>query len=333
MDLFYLSAGSSRWGTGHLLRSIELIDVLKKNGLHVSTVALVPDKTEMQQMSAFIKIYDRHVYSLSEIGTVNADGIVVDVHTDFQPEVLPWLKKQGLNVVAVDWYYDNGGVITARANLRGGPQALKYALIRKEFHDALRNRSCQGPKYDAVVVMGGGDRREYLYKIFQFFSEEPRFLKKNIVIVLGPMVKGKITELAGSSFGAISIARNPADIADIMAGAAVGITNGGTSLMEFTMLGIPTIIFTQTEEEDNFIQPFLESGCSVSGANEHGEFARQITELLENEILRKIRAEKARKLIDGHGAKRITDLIFKTFLQKESNIRGGYNESQDYKKN
>lgn len=312
-SLFYLSAGSSRWGTGHLRRSLEVIETLRSRGVNLHTVALVPESAEMQKLYVFVKDYDRRVQSLEEIGRIDADGIVVDVNTDFQPELFPWLQKQKFSVVGLDWYHETGGVVVASANLRGGESALKYAIIRKEFHHAFQNHSGQRPEYDVVVMMGGGDSRGHLHKIFGFFTVDDRFSDRSIAIVLGPMVEGKLSEFIDRPIGKVAVLKNPDNIADVMANTLIGITNGGTSLMEFTMLGVPTLIFPQSEEEDNFVQPFLESSCSVLGANEYGEFARQITELLENEILRKTMAEKAKKLIDGHGARRITDIILKTF--------------------
>lgn len=313
--LFYLSAGSSKWGTGHLRRSVELIGILRGRGLNVDAVALVPDEYEMEKLFSFINTYDRRVKFLHEIGEINADGIVVDVHTDFQPELFPWLIKQALPVFGLDWYHETGGIVVKSANLRGGADALKYSIVRKEFHDAYKSRIGFDPEYDAVVMVGGCDNRGYLNKIYSFFSEDKRFSDRKIFIVLGPMVDDKLADIAGNNSGRISVARNPDNLAFIMAKSAVGITNGGTSLMEFTMLGIPTLIFPQSAQEEDFIAPFLECGCSIKGSLEPEEFASQIIQLWEDNALRRIKSWKAKKLIDGFGAERIADMIFGTFLK------------------
>lgn len=316
--LFYLSAGSGRWGTGHLRRSVELINALQGKGLNVDAVALVPDNDEMQKLSSFVSTYNRCVQSLNEIGEVDADRIVVDVHTDFQPALFPWIENQKHSVVALDWYYDTGKNIITRANLRGGADALKYAIIRKEFQDAYKKHSGlnSGPEYDAVVMMGGGDIRKHLDRILNTFAKDRGFSDKNIVIILGPMVDGKLDRLPGQSVGTITILRTPDNIADVMANASVGITNGGTSLMEFTMLGVPTIIFPQSREEENFVRPFLESRCSVLGSSEQEKFKEQITGLWKDKRLRKTMSENARQLIDGNGTERIAEIILNTFFYK-----------------
>ena len=200
------------------------------------------------------------------------------------------------------------------ANLKGGVSGLKYSIIREEFHRAYLNRLGKSPEYDAVVVMGGGDSRGYLTKIHRLFNENSFFLSRKIIMVLGPLVEGKLTEFDGQSIGNVTVLKNPNNVADIMAGAKVGITNGGTSLMEFTMLGVPTLIFPQSEREENFIAPFLEKGCGVLGLLEPDNFARQVFEICENDSLRKSMSKRAKTLVDGKGAYRIADLILGTFF-------------------
>ena len=313
-NLLYLSAGSNKWGTGHLWRSLELISVFREEGLHINAVAIVPDRSEMQKLSSITGAYDKCIQSIKELGSVEELGIVVDVHTDLQPELLHWLKGQGKSVFALDWYYDFGGIVVETANLRGGAEELKYAIIRKEFHDVLLKRNESRPKYDAVAVIGGGDHRRYLQRIYRFFSEDKLFARKNIAIVLGQMVE---EELGEPSSETISVLKSPGNIARIMADASVGITNGGTTLMEFTMLGVPAIIFPQSEQEDNFVCTFLEQGSAVMGSSDPEEFAGQITKIWDSELLHKTMAGKARALIDGHGAERITDLVLNTLFKEE----------------
>lgn len=313
--ILYISAGSRKWGAGHVRRSAELIHVLRQKGLNIDAVALVPDAGEMIKLSGFTNEYDKRVQSLAEIGSINADGIVIDVHTDFQPELFLWLAKQRLSAVALDWYYQSGEFVVDTANLRGGREALKNAIIRREFHDARMKRSASGNTYDAVGVIGGGDKRKHIDRILDIFAEDKRFVGKKIVTVLGPLAESNFTENPVLSSGAITILRNPENIAEIMAGALVGITNGGTSLMEFTMLGVPTIIFPQSQEEDNFIGPFLEYGCAILGSLDKEKFIEQITELWRNKLALRTMSRKAKELIDGQGTERIAALVLKTFYQ------------------
>lgn len=314
--LLFLSAGSSKWGAGHLRRSACLLNVLRDKGVPLSAVAVVPDSVEMRNLHSFVDVYDSCVMSLNDIGPIDVEGIVVDLPVALQMEFLPWLKKQGLSIFAIDWYCNGDGIITEKANLRGGRKALKYAIIREEFQNAYLNHLGQTPSYDIVIVVGSGDIRGHLPKIYKLFSECSYFSDKQIVIILGPIVEDCFANLPVKTAATITILRTPRNIADIMANAKIGITNGGTSLMEFTMLGVPTIIFPQTPEEDNFIKTFLENGCGIYGSLDPKIFNSQVTEMLEDDELRQIRSKKAKRLIDGKGAVRISKLILKAFLDQ-----------------
>jgi len=307
--IFYLSGGASQWGVGHLMRSIELVSVLRNRGLDVYSVALIPNNMDTKKLKRVASLYDCCIENLDDIPMAEVNGIVIDMHTETQPAILGWLETRKTPAFALDWYHDFGEADLAVANLRGGASSLKYSIIRSEFQDAYEKRFEFTYRPDAVVVVGGRDPRGHLRRIARIIGEDNRFSNKEIVIVLGPLVEEGYEKRMVPFGEHVTVLRNPGNIAKIMAGAVVGVTNGGTSLMEFTMLGVPAIILPQSKEEDAFIHPFLEQGCGVLGSSKDQEFAGQLCELWENETLRQKRSEMARGLIDGLGAHRIADLI------------------------
>lgn len=293
-----------------------MIGALRQKGVTIDAVALVPDKDEMEKLSAFTQEYVRSVRSLNEVGTIKADGIVVDANTDLQPALFAWLEKQGLPVFALDWYYKTGKSVVAMINLRGSVEALRYAIIRREFHKARQMRSATALAYDAVAVIGGGDNRGFLKKLFDYFSNKERFAGKRIVIVLGPLANTSFQNDAGESGGIVTFLRTPHNIAEIMANASVGISNGGTSLMEFTMLGVPTIIFPQSKQEDDFIMPFLEQGTAILGSVDKETFCKSIEDLWADTYRLSSMSNKSRTLIDGRGLERVSAAILDRFYPR-----------------
>jgi len=311
--LLFLSAGSRQHGVGHLRRSLELADVCRERGMQVTTAALIRDRETRGCLSDIIAGYDLCVQSLNDLYADKASGVLVDVHTDLQQEVFIWLQKKGKPVFALDWYHDTSDVIVEIANLRGGTDQLKYAIIRQEFVKARRDKGILGQTYDAAVVMGGADNRKHLSRVCRCFWGTQFFAGRKIIVVLGQMVDEKAIQPVEPSTVQITIVKTPNNVAEIMANASVGITNGGTALMEFSMLGIPAIIFPQSKQEDEFSQVFLERGAAVLGSTRSEEFVKQITGMWHNQISRKNMAERASELIDGRGASRIADRLFKTF--------------------
>jgi len=274
----------------------------------VYSVALIPNDSAATKLSSFLGSYTICLSSLSDIVINGVHGIIVDVDLDLQPELIIWLREGNLKTFALDWYVDDGSAIKEKINLRDSISALKYCIIREEFHKASEKYAGSPPQNDVVVVIGGGDLRGYLPLILKYFTEEDFFLNKKIVIVLGPMVNDSELSLSKEQNN-ISFLKNPGNIAEIMASTHIGISNGGTSLMEFTMLGVPTIIFPQSEREETFISPFLERRCGILGSIERHEFIKQFNQLWEDITLRKSMSETGRKLIDGLGAIRIAEAI------------------------
>lgn len=312
-DLIYIAAGSKSQGTGHLRRSSQIIRLLRSKGLPLRSVSLIGDKADRERLVPFLGDYDECAGLPDEIQPGDERCAVVDVHDDIQPEILPWLHQHSIRTLALDWYTDPGQCIAVRINLRGGSSALKYCIIRDEFIKAKKRYYGHRPKFDAAVVMGGGDRRLHIPALLAHFSREAYFADKTMAVVLGPMVHN--TEMTTPSRDSnILFYEAPRNVSDIMARSAVGISNGGSALMEFTMLGIPTIIFPQTEKEDAFIETFLKAGCSILGSLDPNEFARQFRKFRENDMLRREMSEKAVNLVDGSGADRVADEI-KKFLR------------------
>jgi spore coat polysaccharide biosynthesis predicted glycosyltransferase SpsG len=306
--IVYIAAGSRKWGAGHVRRSSQVINTLKKNGINLCAVAFVPDDADALMLGMFLHPYDIMVSSLNEIKTDGASAIVVDVDDDLQPEMLTWLKQTDLRVFALDLYINDNGLVKDKINLREGVSAFKYCIIREEFHQAKEKYAGVTPSYDAVVVVGGGDFRGHIATLLKSFKEDEYFLNKKIAVVMGPMVDDSLFNNKSFSENLI-ILKSPDNIAEIMANTYVGISNGGSSLMEFTMLGRPTVVFPQTAKEDAFINPFLENGSSIAGSLDRNTFKLQLKELWENHTLRMQMSEKARQLIDGFGAARIADKI------------------------
>lgn len=311
--LLYIAAGSEKWGIGHLKRSAELVEVLRERGVILHSVALLPHIDKPFKLRAeVIDDFDECVSSLDGLNDNECQGIIVDVHTDLQPSMNDWLEGHGHPVCAIDWYHEMSGCIRAVANLRGGADALRYAIVRREFRECRRHDLQPEYVYDAVVVVGGGDRRGCLSAICENLNDIA-FVDKKIVVVVGPSVDESTRQLLYLACPHITVLQGPDDIAKIMANAMVGLTNGGTSLMEFTMLGVPTLIFPQSEQEDNFIKPFVDAGCGKAGILEQKGFVDQLVGLWENADLRKDMSLSGRSMIDGQGVDRIADMVCDVF--------------------
>ncbi len=281
--------------------------------MKVKAVALIPDEIGLSFFDDWFSIFSEKISNLAEIDINSYDGVILDVHTDVQAEILLWLRNKGKTAIALDWYFDLGNSIKQVINLRGGKEALRHVIIRREFIHQIRDVGKKQGLLDAVLVMGGSDLRGSFYRLVKIITKDKRFLDRKITCIVSREIRNKFKCFLEKGFRNISIESNPRDLAGIMSKAKIGITNGGTTLMEFTFLGIPTIIFPQSEQEDTFIKTFIDEGCSLLGEEEQDDFVEQIDALWKDSARIKEMSENASGLIDGKGIDRIVNRILEIF--------------------
>ncbi len=304
-----VAAGSPDWGLGHLKRSTEIIRLLKAKGHAVDAVALIPSDADQKALKLSLASYDRVIHAWDELKDFSVQGYVADLPMGLQKEFLAFAKANIKSpVAALEWYESKDQVIVDSIDLRGGGDALKFAIVRREILDQAARKSAE-KSYNAIVMLGGRDHRGYRRKISDVFRHDQRLSGRTMAVILGPM--DDELSAAEQNIPGVDVYKNPANLPELMAGARVGLSNAGTSLMEFCALGIPTIVFSQTDEEEKFSRIFFMHGCSVQGSLDPQRFFSQLNELWSDRDLYHRRSGQARELIDGQGAQRTADRIEK----------------------
>lgn len=301
--ILVLASGSYQWGSGHLRRSLEISYLLAKQDFKISSGALTTNLNQ-KGLESILSQYDCCFSSVEEIQIQDVDAIVVDVHEDMQPKVYNWVKSLNKPVIALDWYFGGDDCISAKINLRGDISNLKYAIIRREFRQDNKRISKQDKEFDLFMSLGSRDDCGALRTLFEFLNNI-EFSDKKIVIV--PAVMGE--EFSALSQENIQIIREPVSVSELMGKSKVGISNGGTTLMELMSLGIPTIVFPQSKQEEVFTQRVFDYGCSVKGVLDRSVFSKQCNMLWSDKELYDQMSIKAEQLVDGRGSQRILQII------------------------
>jgi hypothetical protein len=297
-------------GIRALKRSAEIIRLLRENSRDVASYVFVQEKNGRDQVDWLSMPFDHVIDSWREIGSFPSRGCVVDLPTCLQASFLGFARfSVRCPVVALEWCQEKENIIVDSINLRGGKEGLRFAVIRKEILSQIKERSSINKFYDCVVMLGGGDCRKHGEEILNLFCTDPRFSRRKIAFISGPFARVGLPFDGDSQ--RVDFYHDPENLAEIMACARVGLSNAGTSLMELCALGIPTIIFPQSEEEESFSQVFFKAGCSIAGCIESDRFFSQVNELLTNKTVWAERSRKACSLIDGQGAKRVVEQIEK----------------------
>lgn len=187
-----------------------------------------------------------------------------------------------------------------------------YALLRPEFAarraESLKRRQT-GKLENLLVAMGGVDRENVTKAVLKSLEKSAR-KQISVTVVLGakaPWVDDVTAYAAGMGIPT-KVVRDVADIASLMIDADVAIGGAGTSTWERCCLGLPTIIVTMAENQQNAALALKSAGASIDlGTLQTCDFDRDIPESLKKlstpaNLLKMSR--NCAKLVDGQGTSR-----------------------------
>jgi UDP-2,4-diacetamido-2,4,6-trideoxy-beta-L-altropyranose hydrolase len=205
------------------------------------------------------------------------------------------------------------GLVPDHCRLLLGPG---YALLRPEF---IRARSClqkrDGVVRRVLVFFGGVDPTDETSKALRALTTLTDYELKADVVVgqTNPhraAVEKRCRQIPGMAYHA-----QVDNMAELMARAGLGLGAGGVTTYERCCLGLPTLITAIAKNQ-------IAIG---KGADEHGVarylgrssevtaemIAETMTPFLKDATIGAQMAAKARALVDGHGAQRVAEELFR----------------------
>ena len=109
----------------------------------------------------------------------------------------------------------------------------------------------------------------------------------------------------------IQVVAYTSEMPKLMAWADVAITAGGTTCLESSFMGLPSVVVVTADNQARSAADLAKRGIIVNlGAIadvESGRMAREIRALVEDPHSRSQMSEKGRKLVDGYGSSRVVD--------------------------
>ncbi len=331
--LFIRADGNSDIGLGHIMRSMTIATAFKDSGYECIYISSMPVSTNLFERYGYPVIaldyaYDRKTVKeacqIADILTKNhADYILVDsYYTD--NEYLSILRKSATLICInstkkrlLTDYLINENIASNRDYLEdlysgSGTRLLlgsEYSPIRKEFHNRtyLPNRLVQ----TVLITTGGGDQYNFMTQFMRIVKADALYSKMQFIFVSGGC-NTYYDELVSEALGTsnIRVIRNPRNMADLMQESDVAITAGGTTVLELSVIGLPTIGIAVADDQEAGLSFMGQTGMiRYAGCIRDDAFWDTILIELRNLIndygLRKKLSESSKAHIDGKGAQRI----------------------------
>lgn len=334
---------STAQGTGHVLRSLALVEAWRARGGSVQFVSCCPAPTMRQRIEAagakLIEIEKSHpersdgermlstIEQLQRTHGVSPWAVIDGYHFDAAYQSA--LRASSARLLVVDDnahlpHYEadillNHGIHAPLLGYRCNSDARlllgsQYALIRPEFLRCRAVRPVHETARNVLVTLGGSDPVNASGKIIQALVglEAPDLRARIIVGPMNPHLDS-LRQMARSADGRISIDTTVADMSALMLWADIAIAGAGGTCWELAFLGVPMLNVIVADNQQTVAAQLEQAQISVN-LGWHADVTpsrvvSKLAPLLDAPTVRAAMSARGQALIDGGGADRIIAAI------------------------
>lgn len=192
----------------------------------------------------------------------------------------------------------------------------EYVPLRKEFSACRQREPNQGVK-NIFVSTGGADPLHIGIKLLQYLIEhQSEFEKYVFKYVVGSVNRDldKIMSLA-EELPNVELNIDVKDMCSLMCECDLAISAAGSTLYELCAVGVPTITYTFSDNQLPAANAFHEKGIMINVGDIRNDIDaitavfKEVRILILNESSREVMKKIGRSVLDGFGAKRISNSI------------------------
>ncbi|MGI6152555.1 MAG: UDP-2,4-diacetamido-2,4,6-trideoxy-beta-L-altropyranose hydrolase [Christensenellaceae bacterium] len=323
--------GNKKIGTGHVMRCLSIAEALRGRG-H-APVFISVDKNGLPEQQGFRCIHIDGVYS----SLVNE-------------QLLPLLRRENIHTLLVDTYFADAAyykrlpedIQTAcifdfgnaclpvdllinynisYANYQYPSDiktllGLAYVPLRQEFSLPQPPRQFERVR-SLLITTGGTDPLNITSAIIRLLRAMPAFDSVTLQVVIGGLNihKNEVRETAAHAKNVICH-ENIRMMSNLMQDCDIAISAGGSTVYELCACGIPSIVFSFVDNQDDMVRAMADAGIMLLAGNYRlnpeqclSGMAKHAKILLEDARLRESLSDKGRALVDGQGAGRIANAL------------------------
>ena len=323
---------SSDIGTGHVKRSLILIDNLIKNkiinlndiiimhkqGQHFNLAKQILKNSNYKSNTIEYKGVFNDATEIDTIIKSNAKFVIFD-KLNTNKKLIESLKKHKKIILSLD---DNGlgakycqyTIASLIENKYKGErhfEGYKYLILN---NDLPKKKYTKKIISNITISVGGNDKRNLIKLLLLLILKLPENIEYNILVgfdkrnILENIIKS--TEYKNYN---INIHYNSIDYYSIIKDSDIGIVSGGITMFEYAYMGIPTVSVPQHKHQLRNIEILANKKVTLQGRIQMNisikGLYKTINILLKSYEIRKNMQKISKKEIDGKGVIRISKLI------------------------
>ncbi len=328
MKIAFRADAGVEQGSGHIVRTLTLAREFAKSGHDVKIIGAIRDTPWLTELLAssgvkWQKTKANHL-DLKNILSQNFDLLVVDSY-EICAELISSAAKEIETLAIVD--NQTRGISTQylldhnlaahkyhtdiRTEQLIGP---KFALIREEISELRRTSSSRvniKGKPNILVMCGGTDPRNLALKVSDAIESLDAFFEIHFVAPQANLDSIK----ANLPANRVNIHKLTPKIQVLLSNADLVLSAAGTSVLDISCIGIPSIYISIAENQNPAIDAIAEFNVGLTVKNDENSrlFKKQILDAVNacafDQQLREDFFKNSQELVDGLGASRVVTKI------------------------
>jgi UDP-2,4-diacetamido-2,4,6-trideoxy-beta-L-altropyranose hydrolase len=328
MKVAFRADASLTQGTGHVVRSLTLAREFQKSGHDVCLFGETSNISWLENLIslsgvAFIKC-TKNGLDIERFSAGHFDLLVVDSY-EISAELVTNASRE-IDVLAIvdgtargiksQFVLDHN---LSAASVESDPQCIqligpKFALVRDEIR-AIRRlsgaRVSRASNPSVLVVSGGTDPTRLAVRVSKLLTDVDT--EYDITFIASETDAKEISKNLDKN--KVEVHSQLSNIQDYFATADVVISAAGTSVLDISCIGIPTIYFSVAENQNANLATIsnLDIGLTVEESHNQDELKPVLQEFLircafDNETRERL-FQNAQNFVDGKGAQRVVKAI------------------------
>ena len=338
--IFFRADSNSQIGMGHLMRCLSVAGKLKEmtdvsflcayesasdfviaKGIEAKTLNSAPfSPEEVPEILEILSdkdiiVLDSYLYSENYVKDLRkkVKVIIFDdmIATPFEASAL----------INYNTYASLEGYISLYESKKEHPLFIlggEYAPLRDEFSNATKEFS--PIVKNILITTGGGDSENLGGEIAsRLLSDLSMDIQIHLVCGAVNPFYDEWCRLAKDKKN-LEVHRCVTNMAELMRRCDLAVSAGGSTCYELCATGVPFVVFSFAENQKKLARNMQDEGVAVfSGNIENGDSRKavidsviqNIHQLIEDDALRKGLYDRCNKLVDGQGARRLAEMIYK----------------------
>lgn len=313
--------GNHQIGMGHVYRSLNLANSLKKAGHKVIFLTANQETRKILVKKSQCYMLPKHYVRSKQkiIRKFEPDIIILDKLKEKTSEIR--LLQKIAKLVAIDYTGRNKNMIKNSINMlyqrsaaseNNSFSGFEYTILNKTFQNS-RPVHVKKNARSILVLQGGSDTRCFTPKIIGALNNLKAGFR--ITTVLGPSFRcwKELKKSTMLNKKPLKILHNVKNMNSIMSKHDMAITAGGMSLLELCRLGVPSIVICGERFENETASLLQKKGFGINlgyGLKvSKSRIARVTKELLADYDKRRRMSKAGINTIDGKGTARVVKII------------------------